>query len=46
MGLLKQEILCVESYKFFRTVMTTIESDDWLWLPAELLIHYCQRVKY
>jgi len=35
---LKHEMLCVESYKLFRTVMTTVESDDWLWCPAGLLL--------
>lgn len=33
---LKQETLCVESYKLFLAIMTTVDSDDWLWDPAEL----------
>ena len=36
---LKQEMLCVESYKVFRTVMANVtEPDSWLWRPAELLM--------
>ena len=35
---MKQEMLCVESYKVFRTVMGTVESHEWLWRPAELLM--------
>ena len=38
MAPLKQGMLCVESYRLFRTVMATVESDDWLWRPAELLL--------
>jgi len=38
MAPLKQEMLCVESYKLFRMAMATVESDDWLWRPAELLM--------
>lgn len=33
---LKQETLCAESYKLFLTIMTTVDSDDSLWGPAEL----------
>ena len=33
---LKQEKLCVESYQLFLTIMANVESDDWLWRPAEL----------
>jgi hypothetical protein len=35
---LKQRELCAESYKLFRTVMAAVESDNWLWKPAELLM--------
>lgn len=38
MAPLKQEILCVESYRVFRTVMGNAESHSQLWLPAELLL--------
>ena len=38
MAPLKHEMLCVESYKTFRTVMASVESDNWLWHPAELLM--------
>ena len=36
MAHLKQETLCVESYKLFLTIMDTVDSDNWLWRPAEL----------
>lgn len=37
MAHLKQETLCVESYKLFLAIMTIVDSDDhWLWGPAEL----------
>lgn len=35
---LKQEMLCAESYNLFRTVIATVDPDDWLWRPAELLM--------
>ena len=35
---LKQETLCVESYKVFRTDMGKAESHSWLWLPTGLLL--------
>jgi len=35
---MKQEMLCVESYKIFRMVMGTVELYKWLWGPAELLM--------
>ena len=38
MAPLKQEMLCVESYKLFRSVIATVESENWLWRPAELLM--------
>lgn len=38
MAPVKQEMLCIESYKVFRAVMGTVESDDWLWRPVELLM--------
>jgi len=33
---LKQEALCTESYQLFLKIMDTVDSDDWLWGPAEL----------
>ena len=36
MAHLKQEKLCAESYKLFLTIMATVDSDGWLWSPAEL----------
>ena len=33
---LKQEKLCVESYKLFLVIMAAVDSDDWLWNPAQL----------
>ena len=33
---LKHEVLCAESYKLFLAIMDTVDSDDWLWGPAEL----------
>jgi len=33
---LKQETLCNESYQLFLKIMDTVDSDDWLWGPAEL----------
>ena len=38
MAPLKQGMLCVESYRLFRTVVATVESDNLLWHPAELLV--------
>lgn len=35
---LKQGMLCVESYRVFRTVMGNVESHSWLWFPARLLL--------
>ena len=33
---LKQETLCVESYELFLKIVDTVDSDNWLWCPAEL----------
>ena len=38
MAPLKHEMLCVESYKLFRTVTATMGSDVWLWCAAKLLL--------
>ena len=35
---LKQEMVCVESYKVFLKIMNTVDSDNWFWRPAELLL--------
>ena len=33
---LKQETLCVESYKLFLKIMDTVDLDSWFWCTAEL----------
>ena len=38
MAPLKQKMLCVESYQVLRAVMVNVESNVWLWRPAELLL--------
>lgn len=35
---LKHKVACVESLELFRTVVGIVDSDNWFWRPAELLL--------
>jgi hypothetical protein len=35
---LKDKAACVESFELFRTIVAAVDSDDWFWRPAELLL--------
>jgi len=38
MANLKHQVACTESFKLFRTIVAAVDSDNWFWRPAELLL--------